>query len=232
MLTRTRALRLSAAFIAAILFLSACGSDSDDSAESADTAESTTSVDESSDSSTTEGNTAEVTLAAADLRMTLNSLLQEHVFLAGAAVNEAFQGNTAGFEAAAAALDENSVALSEAVGLAYGEEAGSEFLDLWRSHIDLLVAYTTAVAAGDTAAAEEQAEFLVGYATDFANFLAGPTGIEADALEELVLEHILTLKAAVDSIAAGEGNPFILLREAGAHMAMIAQPLAVAIANA
>jgi hypothetical protein len=166
----------------------------------------------------------------ATLQTDLDLLLQEHVLLAGAAVNEALRGNTAAFDAAAAALDANSVDLSAAVGEALGDEAGAEFLDLWRSHIDLFVAYTTAVGAGDQAAADEQAEFLTGYATDFANFLAEPTGIDAAALEELVLEHILTLKSAVDAIAAGEGNPFIALREAGAHMGMIAQPLAVAIA--
>jgi hypothetical protein len=228
MATRSRLTRLAVVALTVALLAGACGSDDDDSAEGDSTT--TTGATTDSTSSTASGD-AEVVLASADLRMTLNGLLQEHVFLAGAAVNEALQGNTAGFDAAVAALDENSVALSEAIGLAYGEEAGSEFLDLWRSHIELVVAYANAVAIGDQAAADEQVEFLTGYATDFANFLAGPTGIDAAVLEDLVLEHILTLKDVVDTMAAGDpAAAFVALRDAMGHMQMVADPLAIAIA--
>ncbi|MBK5250178.1 MAG: hypothetical protein JJE50_12240, partial [Actinomycetales bacterium] len=57
-----------------------------------------------------------------------------------------------GIAAAAATLDENSVALSDAVGSLAGEEKGAAFLDLWRTHIGYFVDYAVAVKGGDTAA--------------------------------------------------------------------------------
>jgi hypothetical protein len=229
MINRPRRLRIGAAALTAGLLLAACGTNGDsDSSSAADTATSTAGPTTSAHDDQAEG----TTLTAADLRTTLNGVLQEHVFLTGAAVNEAFQGNTAGFDAAVAALDENSSALSEAVGLAYGPEAEEEFLGLWRAHIDLFVAYATALGEGDQAAADEQAEFLAGYATDFANYLAVPTGIDAAALEALVLEHIATLTEVIDVMATGDPTAsFTALREAMGHMHMIADPLAVAIAD-
>lgn len=167
--------------------------------------------------------------AAADVQTTLNTQLLEHTYLAGAAVNEALKGNTDNFEAAAGALDTNSVDLAATVGSVYGPEAEEAFLGLWRSHIGMFVAYTQATAAGDEAGQQAAVEDLQGYATDFAVFLNGATDIDTDAAEELVGEHVVTLKAAVDSIATGDGNPFVELRAAGSHMHMIADPLADAI---
>ena len=60
----------------------------------------------------------------AALRSDLNMLLGEHVVLAAAATNAALGGRQAEFEAAAAALDANSVDLSQAIGSVYGAEAG------------------------------------------------------------------------------------------------------------
>lgn len=227
MTTRSRSAHLGATLVTASLLLAACGTyDSDNSG-----ADATTTTVDATDTTTDDGH-GEPTLTAADLRTTLNAVLQEHVFLAGAAVNEAFQGESTGFDAAVAALDENSVALSEAVGVAYGPEAEEEFLALWRAHIDLFVAYANAVGAGDQVAADEQAGFLSGYATDFANYLAVPTGIDPSTLEGLVLEHIVTLTDVIDVMATGDAAAsFTALREAMDHMHMIADPLAVAIAD-
>ena len=62
--------------------------------------------------------------------------------LASAAVRSGFDGK-ADFTAVAGSLDENSVALSEAVGSVYGKEAGDKFLEIWRSHIGFFVDYTS-----------------------------------------------------------------------------------------
>ncbi|HWH32658.1 MAG TPA: hypothetical protein VNU01_08300, partial [Egibacteraceae bacterium] len=173
------------------------------------------------------------TAQAADLRAGLNTLLAEHVFFAGAAVNEALQGNTAGFEAAAGALDENSVALSEAVGSVYGPEAGEAFLGLWRSHIGMFVDYTQATAAGDKAAQDKAVADLTGYANDFAVFLSGANpNLPEETVEQLVVEHVVSTKDAVDALASGDAaKGFSEFREAIAHMHMIGDPLSAAIAQ-
>jgi hypothetical protein len=53
---------------------------------------------------------------------------------------------SAEFEAAAGALDANSVDLAKAIGSAYGPDAEKAFLPLWRKHIGFVVEYTQGVA--------------------------------------------------------------------------------------
>src|SRR5712692_1730568 len=57
---------------------------------------------------------------AAALRATLNNLFAEHVWLAGSATGAALGGRDADFKAAAAVLDQNSVAIARAIGSVYG----------------------------------------------------------------------------------------------------------------
>src|SRR5207245_6179244 len=86
---------------------------------------------------------------AAGLRVGLNALLGEHVYLASAATNAALGGRQAEFEAAAAALDANSVDIAKAIGSVYGADAEKAFLPLWRRHIGFFVDYTVGVATKD-----------------------------------------------------------------------------------
>ena len=91
---------------------------------------------------------------ASDLRSGLTALLQEHVYLAGIAIDSAV-GAGGDLEqplpkAAVAALDANSVALSKAVGAAY-PDAEEPFLESWRQHIGFFVDYTLGKATKDDA---------------------------------------------------------------------------------
>ena len=168
---------------------------------------------------------------AADLRVALNTLLGEHVLLAASATNAALGGRNDEFEAAAAALDTNSVDLSKAIESVYGAEAGEAFLALWRSHIGFFVDYTTGVATQDQAKQDKAVEDLTGYATDFGAFLSGANpNLTQDAVAGLVTEHVLTLKDVVDAQASGDATAaFTALRMAYGHMQMVADPLAEAI---
>src|SRR2546427_10050748 len=64
---------------------------------------------------------------AADLRTGLNALLGEHVYLASAATNAALGGPPAEVEAAASALDANSVDSAKAIGSLYRRGAWKAF---------------------------------------------------------------------------------------------------------
>ena len=111
---------------------------------------------------------------AADLRVTLDRLLGEHAILAMLATQKGYDGEK-DFEAIAAALDENSVELSEAIGSVYGDEAAKEFLDgkfMWRAHIGFFVDYTTALAQKDKAGQKKAVGNLNGYIQSFSTFLA------------------------------------------------------------
>lgn len=165
------------------------------------------------------------------MRVALNRLLMEHVVLAAAATGAALGKREAEFQAAAAALDANSVDLAKAVGSVYGADAEKAFLPLWRKHIGFVVDYTTGLAAKDKAKQEKAVADLLAYTQEFGAFLnsANPN-LPKDVVASLVKEHILTLKAVIDAQAAGDANKaYMGLREAAAHMQKIADALAEAI---
>ena len=173
------------------------------------------------------------TMAASDLRTTLNTGLSEHVWLAAATTEAALGGRSGEFQNAAAALDANSVALSQAIGSVYGQGAGAAFLELWRKHITFFVDYTTGVAKKNQAMQDKAVKDLLGYADDFGAFLASANpNLPKDVVAGLVRDHAVGLKAVVDAQGKGDwATAYTKLREAAAHMQMIADPLAGAIAK-
>ena len=168
---------------------------------------------------------------AADLRTTLNTTLAEHVYLAAAATGAALGGREQEFKDAAGALDANSVSLSTAIGSVYGAEAEAAFLELWRTHIGFFVDYTLGVAGNDRAKQQNAVDDLIGYAGDFGAFLASANpNLPKEAVAELVKTHVVSLKDVVDAQGRKDtAGAYMKLREAAAHMRMIADPLAGAI---
>jgi hypothetical protein len=165
---------------------------------------------------------------AAGLRTTLNMLLREHAYLAGAATGAALGGRDAEFKAAAGALDGNSVDIAKAVGSVYGADAERAFLPLWRQHIGFFVDYTVGVATSDRAKQDKAVGDLVAYSQDFGAFLqsASPR-LPKQVVADLVKHHVVTLKTVVDAQAAKDpAKAWSGVRTAAAHMQMIADPLA------
>ena len=141
---------------------------------------------------------------AADLRVLLNALEREHVDLASNAVRAGFDG-AAGFSAAAAQLDQNSVELSKAVGSIYGADAEAKFLQIWRSHIGFFVDYTVAAKKGDKAGMDKAVANLGGYVDAISDFFSGANpNLPREAVHQLVSQHVTLLKAAVDTYGAGD----------------------------
>ena len=173
------------------------------------------------------------TMSAADLRTGLNLLLAEHVLLASRATGAALGGRSDEFQAAAGALDANSVALSKAIGSVYGADAEGAFLALWRKHIGFFVDYTTGVASKDKGKQDKAVKDLLGYANDFGAFLnAANPNLPVAVVADLVKGHAVGLKGVVDAQARKDWKAAdMALREAAAHMQMIADPLAGAISR-
>ncbi|MEE6272059.1 hypothetical protein V2J56_01705 [Georgenia sp. MJ206] len=178
----------------------------------------------------------EVDSDAASLRAALTSLLQEHVYLAGIAVATAYVAgpDSAEFEGAAATLDVNSVALSEAIGSLAGAEKGDAFLALWREHVGYFVDYAVAAQAGDTTALEEATANLEGYTQDagafFEDISAG--ALPAADIAMSLQMHVTTLSAAIDDLAAGSPEAYASLQEAAAHVGEGAATIAAGLATA
>jgi hypothetical protein len=165
---------------------------------------------------------------AADLRAALDVLLTEHLTLSAAATGAALGGRQSEFQAAAVALDRNSIAVSKAIGSIYGLEVEKTFLELWREHIDLLVDYTIAVGTNDAVAQEDAVSSMSEYAADFANFLstANPD-LPRAAVTDLLRTHVVTLKAVVDAQAANDhGAAYTAQHVAHDHMGAVAAALA------
>lgn len=176
------------------------------------------------------GGATGVETAAADLNASLTSLLDSHVYMAGVAVFSAkvFGLDSPEFEAAAAALDTNTQDLQDAITSLYGEEAGSQFGDLWRKHIGFFVNLAEGYATGDQAQIDEANANLEGYRADFGEFLDGAGILPKEAVAEALGPHVQTLDAAIVAVMTGEGDPFAALYDA-AHGTM--PPVATALAN-
>lgn len=160
--------------------------------------------DHKNENAETSQSSAKTDTNAADLRALLNNLEAEHVDLASAATRAGFDG-TKQFEPAAAALDKNSRALSDAVGSVYGKEAGDKFYGIWKSHIGFFVDYTVAAKSGDQAGMAEAVQNLNGYVDSISTFLSGANpNLPKEAVAQLVSEHVGLLKSAVDKYGAGD----------------------------
>jgi hypothetical protein len=167
------------------------------------------------------------------LRLVLNMALREHAIIAAMATGSALGGRTAEFNAAANAVDGNSIDIAKAIGSVYGVDAEKAFLPLWRKHIGFVVDYTTGLATKDKAMQDKAVNDLLGYADDFGAFLTSASPkLPKSTVAALVKDHILTLKDVVDAQAAREWpKVYTNLRMAASHMAMIADPLSMAIAQ-
>ncbi len=141
---------------------------------------------------------------AADLRTMLAGLQQEHFALAAPTMRNRFDG-TASFEPAFASLDNNTNDLAASVGSVYGEEAQAKFDQIWSSHINFFVDYTTAAKAGDQAGMAKAVQDLSGYVDAISTFFseANPN-LPKEAVAQLIGEHVQLLKAAVDTYGAGD----------------------------
>jgi hypothetical protein len=169
---------------------------------------------------------------ASGLRADLTYLLDGHVYAASIAIVTAL-GNGADspeYEAATVALNDNTDALSDAIGSVYGMDAGDQFKDLWNAHIGFFVDYTLAKAGGDEKAAKKAEADLDGYREDFGAFLesANPN-LTKEAVAEALDPHVQRLLTAIDDAVDGDAKVFTDLRTAASHDVDLANTLAGAI---
>jgi hypothetical protein len=170
--------------------------------------------------------------SAVQLRVNLNELFQEHLYLASMATSAALRYGATDpeFVAAGAALNTNGTDIGAAVGSLYGADAQSQFNALWSAHNGFFVDYTIGVATKDAAKKGAAVDNLkTKYITPFSAFLSGATGVPQDALAGLLTTHILTTAAIVDDQGAKDWAKASSDDQTAAHdMQMIADPLGAA----
>jgi hypothetical protein len=79
--------------------------------------------------------------SGADVRVALNLLLQEQVFLTASAMNAASSARLDELIGVSPALDQNSVALAQVLGAVKGQPTAIAMLDAWRGQVADLVTY-------------------------------------------------------------------------------------------
>jgi hypothetical protein len=197
-------------------------------------------LDASLDGGTTDASTVSpaVTAAsskAADLRVTVNYLLGEHLILAAKATGAALGGEPRAQEYAAygALLNQNGIELGNLIGSAFGDTAKSQFNAIWSAHNGYFVDYTVGVATNDAGKkATAVTNLTTTYVNDFSALISGATGLPLDAVKMLTTEHVVTTKAIVDAQGAQDWpGTYTAIRIGYAHMKMIGDPLAKAVAG-
>ena len=225
-------LRLAAVGIVLSIAGAACGPAGSGAASPSATAATKTTVAATAAATAATSATATSMTKAADLRVALNLLLMDHVYLASAATNQALLGNDAGFKAAAATLDKNTVGLGDAIGSVYGDGAKTAFLALWRKHIGFFVDYTMGAAAKDQAKKDKAKADLDGYRADFDAFITGANpNLPKGAVADLLVTHVSSLFAVIDAQAAKDPTFIDKIKVSAAHSQKIADPLAGAISK-
>ena len=227
---KRKLLKIGASLAVVGMLAGACGSD--------DTSNTPSAAQQSEEASgNAQATQASVDTGAAELRAGLTSLLQEHVYLAGAAIATAVQAGgdleAPPVKSAVSTLDANSVALSEAVASVYGDDAGKQFLELWRNHIGFFVEYTLGGATGDQAKQDAAKKKLDDYRADFGAFIDSATGgnLDAKTVADNLQTHVNTLIVAIDAVLAGSPDVYTKLQTAAHHMPSTAAALSGAIAE-
>ena len=166
-----------------------------------------------------------------DLRVGLNMLLQEHLYLASDATGAALGGRNDEFKAAGDALNQNGTDIGAAIGSLYGADAAASFNKIWSAHNGFFVDYTVGTASNDKAKKDMAVQNLTTvYVPQFAMFLAGATGLPQDTLAQLTTTHVTTTAGIVDAQGAKDvAGAATKDRAAAQHMENIADPLADAI---
>jgi len=170
--------------------------------------------------------------AAADLRTKLDLALGEHIIYAAKATEAALGGRAGEFAAYGDLLNKNGTDIGAMIGSVYGAGAADQFNKIWSAHNGFFVDYTTGVAKKDKAMQDKAVNDLTTiYVPQFADFISGATGLPKDAVTSLTTDHVLQTKQVVDDQAKGDWKAaYADLRKAYAHMQMIGDAIAPAIA--
>jgi hypothetical protein len=169
---------------------------------------------------------------AGTLRITVDRLLGEHMFLTGEVLRAALTG-TAYLDAAKAALDRNSADLGGLIQAGFGQAAAATFDQLWQDHIAAYLAYLDATKANDANAKAAALQQIDDAAVRIAGFFsAALPGLDPTAVTQALQAHAGHLIREVDAYAAGDyDGAYGLGREGYEHMFQIGETLSGAIAG-
>lgn len=164
------------------------------------------------------------------LQTALSGLLAQHMGLMVQAMRAAHD-RAPDFAAAGRAVNRNTTEIAGALRALYGEDASRQFLVVWASHVEALVAYASAADEGQR---ERRRKAGTDYAPRLARFLATATEQRLPAIElaAALTEHDEHLRDSLDAHAQQDHRQSQALAERGyEHMFELSQGLATAIGD-
>jgi hypothetical protein len=137
------------------------------------------------------------------LRSAFAMLMGEHMELVIGAQRATF-ARPAEFDAAAGQINVNTAAMTKAMGAIVGPAKAAEFQSGWAEHVEALVAYAAAAAAGDEAAKAAAVKRLDAVALGLAKYLSAivQNRLRLGLLTGAITEHDRHLLEQVDAYAA------------------------------
>jgi hypothetical protein len=164
-----------------------------------------------------------------ELGAQFEQLLGQHALLAVRQMRGVVAGQRDFREAADAALQQNTDALSRLVASAYGDANGDRFKQLWQRSITDLDAYADAVANNDAAAKQEARTALVADADAYGPWLAEASNgrVEAGDAPNDLRVHVEHLMKQIEAYAASKyDQAYEIERQAYEQLFMVGVPLA------
>jgi hypothetical protein len=169
---------------------------------------------------------------AADLRIRLDLLLGEHVFLIAKEADAAAGPRTDEYTSYLGLLTSNGTNLSDLVSSAFGDTAASQFDQLWSAHNGFFVDYTVGLAAHNQDKASGAITSLTKtFVPQLSQFIATQSQLPLDPMTLLANEQVLETKAVIDDAAAQDATKLYAdLRTAYAQSSRIGDAIANQIA--
>lgn len=133
---------------------------------------------------------------AVDLRVSMNTLLQEHLYLATMTTSAATGGRSAEQAEAAGALAANADALGTLFSGLFGAPVGTSFDQMWAAKNLATIAYASA----STSAAKQTAlgRLNDGFVTQFSSLVQDATGMASGTLRPVVAAQVEATITALD----------------------------------
>jgi hypothetical protein len=150
------------------------------------------------------------------LRSAFAMLLGEHMELLISAQRATFAGSPE-FNAAAAQVNANTTALTQAMAAIVGPRKAAEFQSAWAQHVEGLLAYTAAVAGNDEAAKATAMQNLDAFAARLALYFSDIVRNElpVEPLTDAITAHDRHLTDHVDAYAAKRYDQALQLERDG-----------------
>jgi hypothetical protein len=133
---------------------------------------------------------------AVDLRVSMNSLLQEHAYVATMATSAATGGRETELASATGALADTTNALGTTFAGLFGAAVGARFEQIWAQKNLVMVAYAT----GSSVSAQQSARSQLSntFVTQFAGFVQDSTGMGSGALRSAIVAQVQATVTVID----------------------------------